>query len=82
MMLFPVSVRRLEKEGVTTNTVRVLANQKPSLYIIETDDAGERTLYYWRETSPFIQWLVPGDYVENLPRRLASYITYISQASH
>ncbi len=61
-----------KKEGVTTNTVRVLANQKPSLYIIETDDAGERTFYYWRETSPFIQWLVPGDYVENLPGQLAS----------
>ena len=39
-------------ENVNTDlTVRV-PNRMPGLYLIETDDKGERKFFYWRDTSP------------------------------
>ncbi len=58
------------KEGIATDTVRIIPDLTPSLYIIKTDETGERTFHYWREASPFIQWLLPGEYVQNLPGKL------------
>ena len=53
-------------EGVSTDTVRIIPSAKPSLYIIDTDDRGERSFHYWREASPFKAWLTPGAYVQGL----------------
>jgi 2-dehydro-3-deoxygluconokinase len=39
-------------EKVDTSTIPRLPGRVPGLYMIETDEAGERSFYYWRETSP------------------------------
>src|SRR5919197_114849 len=39
-------------EGVATDLVMRVSGRMPSLYLIETDSAGERHFHYWRETSP------------------------------
>ena len=54
-------------EGVGTDLVLRLPGRMPGLYLIETDQAGERQFYYWRETSParelfeLPQWSVIAD---------------------
>jgi 2-dehydro-3-deoxygluconokinase len=55
-----------QRERVSTATVRVIPSATPSLYIINTDDQGERSFYYWRDASPFKSWLAPGQYVDKL----------------
>lgn len=60
-------------EGVNTNTVRIIPGGTPGLYIIQTDDTGERSFHYWRDTTPFKQWLKPGSYLDTLPEQLAQH---------
>ncbi len=39
-------------EGVTSNLMFRVPGRMPGLYMIETDPAGERRFFYWRDTSP------------------------------
>jgi 2-dehydro-3-deoxygluconokinase len=39
-------------EGVESELIVRVPGRMPGLYVIETDDKGERKFYYWRETSP------------------------------
>ena len=39
-------------EGVGTNHIVQVQNRTPGLYLIENDDAGERSFHYWRDRSP------------------------------
>ena len=39
-------------ENVASSAIARLPGRLPGLYLIETDDTGERSFYYWRETSP------------------------------
>ncbi len=39
-------------EGVSTELIVRVPGRLPGLYMIETNPAGERTFYYWRDTSP------------------------------
>ncbi len=39
-------------EGVGSEAVVQVAGRMPGLYLIETDQRGERRFYYWRDTSP------------------------------
>jgi len=54
-------------EGVSTELMLRLPGRMPGLYLIETDKAGERRFYYWRDTSParelfeLPQWTVIAD---------------------
>ena len=54
-------------EGVSTELILRLPGRMPGLYLIETDKAGERRFYYWRDTSParevfeLPQWTVIAD---------------------
>src|ERR1700692_3536727 len=41
-----------DAEGVASDLVARLPGRMPGLYVIETDAAGERRFYYWRDTSP------------------------------
>lgn len=49
-------------EGVSTDLIVRVPGRLPGLYMIETNAAGERTFYYWRDTSPareifeFAEW--------------------------
>ncbi len=40
------------KEGVNCEYVNQVAGRLPGLYMIETDEEGERSFYYWRDSSP------------------------------
>jgi 2-dehydro-3-deoxygluconokinase len=60
-----------QKEGVNVETVRVIPHASPALYIIETDDGGERSFSYWRDSSPFKSLLKPGNYLDTLSSTLA-----------
>ncbi len=39
-------------EGVATDLILRVPGRLPGLYMIETNAAGERTFYYWRDTAP------------------------------
>src|SRR5262249_49211842 len=39
-------------EGVNSDLVMRVPGRMPGLYLIETDSKGERTFFYWRDTSP------------------------------
>ena len=39
-------------EGIRSDVVLRVPGRLPGLYLIETDAAGERQFYYWRDTSP------------------------------
>ena len=41
-----------QAEGVGTELVRRLPNRVPGLYMISTDDSGERSFHYWRDQAP------------------------------
>ncbi|CAI1176417.1 5-dehydro-2-deoxygluconokinase [Serratia liquefaciens] len=46
-----------QQEKVNTRLVQRLENKLPGLYVIETDEAGERTFYYWRNDAAARYWL-------------------------
>lgn len=46
-----------QKEGVKTDLVQRLDDKLPGLYVIETDETGERTFYYWRNDAAARYWL-------------------------
>ncbi len=51
----PISDWMLEewqREGVACELVSRVAQAVPGLYLIETDDSGERSFYYWRDQAP------------------------------
>jgi 2-dehydro-3-deoxygluconokinase len=39
-------------EGVNSDLIARVAGRMPGLYLIETDEKGERKFYYWRDNSP------------------------------
>lgn len=39
-------------EGVGTELIARVPGRMPGLHLVETDPKGERTFYYWRDTSP------------------------------
>jgi 2-dehydro-3-deoxygluconokinase len=39
-------------EGVNSDLIVRVPGRMPGLYVIETDEKGERKFYYWRDTSP------------------------------
>lgn len=46
-----------QNEHIKTNLVQRMANKMPGLYSIVTDDAGERSFYYWRNDAAAKFWL-------------------------
>ena len=46
-----------QNEHVKTDLVQRMANKMPGLYSIVTDDAGERSFYYWRNDAAAKFWL-------------------------
>nr|WP_294500991.1 sugar kinase [uncultured Rhodopila sp.] len=43
------------KEGIGTALIPRLANRLPGLYLIQTDEKGERRFFYWRDNAPVRQ---------------------------
>jgi 2-dehydro-3-deoxygluconokinase len=44
-------IARWQAEGIDTSMVRQHAGKMPGLYTIQVDETGERTFYYWRDSS-------------------------------
>ena len=44
-------LRSWQQQGIDTEHVSILASKQAGLYIVKTDDAGERTFTYWRNES-------------------------------
>jgi 2-dehydro-3-deoxygluconokinase len=41
-----------EREGISTDLVQIVPGRMPGLYLIETNRAGERSFWYWRDRAP------------------------------
>jgi len=44
-----------QQEGIGTHLIPRVAGRVPGLYLIQTDDAGERRFTYWRDSAPVRQ---------------------------
>ena len=60
------------QEKIETGLIQQLENKLPGLYVIETDAAGERTFYYWRNDAAARYWLA-GPQADELCARLAQF---------
>jgi len=45
-------VKKWQDEGIGVDEIRYIEQGMPGLYIIDNDDDGERSFYYWRNNSP------------------------------
>ncbi len=65
-------------EGVKTEPVLRVPGRLPGLYLIETDTAGERQFFYWRETAPARDLFELADWGRVAERILAAKLVYFS----
>ncbi|GHD67179.1 sugar kinase [Jeongeupia chitinilytica] len=49
-----------QAEGIATERIARLSGRLPGLYLVETDDAGERRFHYWRSDSAARHWFAGG----------------------
>lgn len=61
-----------EQEQIGTSLIQRMENKLPGLYVIETDEHGERTFYYWRNDAAARYWL-ESDRADAISQQLASY---------
>ncbi|SHF88364.1 2-dehydro-3-deoxygluconokinase [Microbulbifer donghaiensis] len=77
-------IRQWKAEGIGCDLVMRVENSTPGLYLIETDDSGERTFHYWRDRSPARRLLdnasVAHELFEKLREVQAIYLSGISLA--
>ncbi|MEP4145621.1 MAG: sugar kinase [Halioglobus sp.] len=64
-------VEQWRGEGVACDLVAYEANSVPGMYLIETDDLGERSFYYWRDNAPAKRLLDDAATAEALFAKLA-----------
>ncbi len=65
------------KEGLNTDLIRRIENKLPGLYLIRTDEKGERTFYFYRSASAARE-LFKGDIVNLSQNLLAMDYLYLS----
>lgn len=63
-------------EKIATNHVAVMPGKSPGLYVIETDDAGERRFSYWRSQSAARQLTAALKKIDDDALRDGDYIYY------
>jgi 2-dehydro-3-deoxygluconokinase len=74
-------LRAWEAEGVGTGLVVRVPGRLPGLYLIDTDRAGQRRFYYWRDSAPARQ-LFDLPQTEAIAAALAGYdVIYLSGVS-
>jgi 2-dehydro-3-deoxygluconokinase len=72
-----------EREGIDTACVQRLPDKLPGMYLIETDDAGERRFHYWRSDAAARWWLrtdAGGAVLETVAGAATLYLSGISLA--
>lgn len=62
-------LKNWQKEGLNTDLIRCLNNKLPGLYLIRTDEQGERTFYFYRSDSAARE-LFTGNNLTDLSQRL------------
>lgn len=68
----------IEAEGIDTSLTRALPGAVPGLYMIHTDDQGERSFTYWRSTSA-ARRMLEGETADSLAETLSSFdVVYFS----
>jgi 2-dehydro-3-deoxygluconokinase len=65
-------------EGVGSNLIARVPGRMPGLYMIETDPAGERRFFYWRDTSPARELFELPDWSNLAEAILAAKLVYFS----
>ncbi len=67
-----------EAEGVGTSRVARLPGKLPGIYMIQTDDVGDRRFFHWRESAP-ARHLMDLPETDDILDSLASYdVVYLS----
>lgn len=72
----PMSKRMVEqwrREGVGCDLVEYFPASVPGMYLIETDDMGERSFYYWRDSAPARRLLDDENQARQLFQRLENH---------
>ena len=64
-------VEQWRAEGVGCDLIEYESNGVPGMYLIETDEAGERSFYYWRDNAPARRLLSDSQKAEALFAQLA-----------
>ena len=67
-----------DAEGVASDLMARLPGRMPGLYVIETDTAGERRFYYWRDTSPARELFELPDWSRIAERLMTARLIYFS----
>jgi 2-dehydro-3-deoxygluconokinase len=68
-----------EKEQVDTAMVMKMPNRVPGLYVIQTDDEGERSFHYWRKNAPARELFADEKLAQNIFDQLNRYdVIYLS----
>ncbi|GGP24631.1 sugar kinase [Silvimonas amylolytica] len=70
-----------QAEGIVTRWVQRLADRLPGIYLIETDEAGERTFHYWRKDAAARYWLHGPDTQRVLVALARTDVVYLSGIS-
>lgn len=65
-------------EDVATDLILRVPGRLPGLYLIETNPAGERTFYYWRDSSPARELFELPDWSRVAEAMLSARIVYFS----
>jgi 2-dehydro-3-deoxygluconokinase len=65
-------------ENVNGDLIMRVAGRMPGLYLIETDDKGERKFYYWRDTSPARELFELPDWARIAEALLSARLVYFS----
>ena len=60
-------------EGVRCDLVDCHKNAVPGMYLVETDDQGERSFYYWRDSAPARYLFDDAENTERLFKQLADH---------
>lgn len=71
-----------KREGIDTQFVQCSEVKQPGLYVVETDDEGERSFLYWRNDSAAKYWLETAstEFIDNLVKQDVIYLSGISLA--
>ncbi|EFE97296.1 sugar kinase [Serratia odorifera] len=65
-------LRTWQQERIGTSLIQRMDNKLPGLYVIETDETGERTFYYWRNDAAARYWL-EGPQADSIVSQLARF---------
>ena len=75
-------INEWQREGIDCSLVDRKAQSVPGMYLIETDDTGERSFYYWRKNSPASELFDDELKVASLFNKLSSFdYVYVSGIS-